>query len=195
MRKYLATSLVAITTLIAASSGTNAQNFYFGVQGGLNFTHDGEVDNSGVDLSFDTGYAIGAVFGYDMGNQFRLEGELTYRANDMESLAGIPVVGEMTSTALMGNVFYDFATGGPWTPYLGGGLGAASVSFVSAVDVSETVLAYQFIGGIGYNLSPTVVLAFDYRYFGVDTPKFGGAIPFEQEYSNSTLMLGVRASF
>ena len=195
MRKCLTLSLVAITAIFAATSGASAQSFYFGVQGGLNFTHDGEFDNSGFDIGFDTGYAIGAFFGYDMGNQFRLEGELTYRANDMDNLAGVPIVGEMKSTAFMANAYYDFATGGSWTPYVGGGLGAASVNFVSAVDVSETVLAYQFIGGVGYNITPSIVLAFDYRYFGVDTPSFGGAVPFEQEYSNSTLMFGVRSSF
>lgn len=193
MWKYLTLSLVAITTLLAATSGANAQSFYFGVQGGLNFAHDGEFDGTGLDLAFDTGYAFGVFAGYDMGNQIRLEGELTYRANDMDNLAGIPVIGEMTSTAFMANVYYDVTTGGTWTPYIGGGLGGASVTFDSAVSVSETVLAYQFIAGVGYSLTPTLVVAFDYRYFGVDTPTFTG--PFEQEYSNSTLMLGIRSSF
>lgn len=195
MWKCLTLSLVATTTIFAAMSGASAQSFYFGVQGGLNFAHDGETDNSGFDLAFDTGYAFGALVGYDMGNQIRLEGEVTYRANDMDNLAGIPVVGEMSSTAFMANLYYDFATGGSWAPYVGGGLGAASVNFDSAVDVSETVLAYQFIGGVGYDITPSMVLAFDYRYFGVDTPSFGGAVPFEQEYSNSTFMFGVRSSF
>ena len=195
MRKRLPLSLAAITVILAAASVANAQDFYFGIQAGLNVTHDGEFDNSGSDMTFDTGYAYGATLGYEIGNQFRLEGELTYRGNHIDSVAGVSQGGKISSTALMANVFYDFATARSWAPYIGGGLGTARVSLERAGSANDRVLAYQLIGGLGYSVSPNTVVTFDYRYFGVDTPKFDAATSFSQEYGNSTLMLGIRANF
>lgn len=195
MWKCLPLSLVAVTAILAAANVARAQNFYFGVQGGLNVAHDGEFDNSGADMTFDAGYAYGATLGYETGKQFRLEGELTYRGNHIDSVAGVRQGGKISSTAVMANVFYDFATRGSWAPYLGGGLGTARVTLERAGSDSDRVLAYQLIGGLGYSVSPNTVVTFDYRYFAVNTPTFNAATSFDQEYGNSTLMVGIRARF
>ena len=195
MWKCLIPSLVAIATVFAATGDATAQSYYFGIQTGFNFTHDGEFDNSGSDATFNRGYAYGAMFGYDTGNNVRLEGEITYRGNSIGSVGGTPVSDKLSSTALMANAYYDFTMGESWTPYAGGGVGIARVNFQSSADVRDVVLAYQFIIGLGYSVSPNTVVALDYRYFGVDTPTFEASTTFDLEYINSTFMLGLRASF
>jgi opacity protein-like surface antigen len=135
------------------------------------------------------------MFGYDTGNNVRLEGEITYRGNSIGSVGGTPVPDKLSSTAFMANAYYDFTMGESWTPYAGGGVGIARVNFQSSADVRDVVLAYQFIIGLGYSVSPNTVLALDYRYFGVDTPTFEAGTTFDLEYTNSTFMLGLRASF
>jgi opacity protein-like surface antigen len=195
MWKRLPLSLFAIAAILAATVGARAQSAYFGVQAGFNFTHDGEFDNSGLDATFDRGYAYGAMLGYYLNKNFRLEGELTYRGNSIGSVGGVPAPDKISSTAIMANAYYDFTMGGSWTPYVGGGLGVARVNFQSAADVRDMVLAYQFIGGLGYNVTSNTVVTLDYRYFGVDTPTFEAGTTFDLEYTNSTFMFGVRASF
>ena len=195
MPKVVVLSLVAVATVFSAASGATAQNAYFGVQAGFNFTHDGEFDNTGLDATFHRGYAYGAMFGYYLNKSFRLEGELTYRGNSIDDVGGVPVPDKLSSTALMANAYYDFTMAGPWTPYVGGGLGAARVNFQSAADVRDIVLAYQAILGLAYNVTPNTIVALDYRYFGVDTPTFEAATTFDLEYTNSVFMLGVRVMF
>jgi opacity protein-like surface antigen len=195
MSKILALSLLAVATVFAAAGSAMAQNAYFGVQGGFNFTHDGEFNNTGLDATFNRGYAYGAMFGYHTRGPIRLEGELTYRGNTIDTVGGVPATDKLSSTSLMANAYYDFTTGGSWTPYVGGGLGVSRVNFQSNADVRDIVLAYQLILGLAYNVTQNTVVALDYRYFGVDTPTFEAATNFDLEYTNSTFMFGVRAMF
>jgi len=79
-----------------------AQGLYAGGQFGFGLG-DGEFDNTGFDLDLDSSPFINGFVGKDLGS-VRLEGEIAYRQNDMDNLGGVPVVGEMSSTALMATV-------------------------------------------------------------------------------------------
>lgn len=82
--------------------------------------------------------------------------------------------GSVESTFLMANVFYDFSTGGPFTPYLGGGLGVARVevdyspSGVGIINDDDTVIAYQAVAGATYALNDRTELFAQARYRGTD---------------------------
>lgn len=64
--------------------------------------------------------------------------------------------GEVTSTSLFANVYYDFNKGGRFQPYVGGGIGFSDVevvyipSGVPIVDDGETKFAYQVRGGAAF---------------------------------------------
>jgi len=79
--------------------------------------------------------------------------------------------GKSSSWAFMANGYYDIDTGTSVTPYLGAGLGYASTkvrfnpSGVGIADDSDGSFAWQLIGGLGYQLSDTIELYADYRYF------------------------------
>ena len=98
-----------------------------------------------------------------------------------------PVDGAFSMIAFMANVDYDFDTGSRWVPYVGGGLGVATISLdtesssgTSLVDDSDTVFAYQVGAGIGYEFpleeGHSITVSLDYRYFGTQTPTFTGDV-------------------
>ena len=95
--------------------------------------------------------------------------------------------GSFSMLAFMANVDYDFDTGSQWVPYVGGGLGVATISLdtesaggVSLADDSDTVFAYQVGAGIGYEFpleeGRSITVSLDWRYFGTQTPTFKGSV-------------------
>lgn len=95
--------------------------------------------------------------------------------------------GDFSMLAFMANVDYDFDTGSRWVPYIGGGLGVASISVdaenamgISLSDDSDTVLAYQVGAGIGYEFplpeGRSITVSLDWRYFGTQDPTFKGDV-------------------
>lgn len=104
----------------------------------------------------------------------------------------------------MVNGYYDFDIESAFTPYVGGGIGIANVSIndlavlgIPLADDDDTVFAYQFGAGVGYEISPTLTLTADYRYFATADGEFtdAGGFLFDAEYSNSTFLVGARATF
>lgn len=190
------------TTSQAAQSAQNANSFYGGAFGGFTFQPDLDLSAGGLtfNLETDPGFNFGAVLGYKMAFGLRVEGEISYRQNDLDNLAGFPLNGDISALTFMGNGWYDFYTGTQWIPYVGGGLGFANVRMDSSafpIDDSDTVLAWQIGGGVGFEMSPGVVLSADYRFLGTAdanlTDDFGNR--FDQEYLSHNIMFGIRGHF
>ena len=97
----------------------------------------------------------------------------------------LTVNGNFSMLAFMANVDYDFDTGSRWVPYVGGGLGVATISIDtedangnSFADDSDTVFAYQVGAGLGYEFplqeGRSVTVSLDWRYFATQDPTFKG---------------------
>jgi opacity protein-like surface antigen len=195
---------VAAGFAAALAAPTQAQllpgGFYIGVQGGWTKLED--VTNTGHPSggpfagqnsesieSFKDGFNVGGRAGVKMG-PWRLEGELSYRANDTHDLQmtiprsrpGMAGNAERHSLAEMANLIYDFEVGLPVTPHVGAGIGAAQVTrnlsnrFGGTHD-TVTVFAYQGIGGLRYMVLPSVALDIDYRYFATSGTTFTSTNP------------------
>ena len=110
----------------------------------------------------------------------------------------------------MGNVYYDFDLGLDWKPYVGGGLGVASISLESKstasgrtlADDKDTVFAYQAGGGVGYEFATSadhaITVSLDWRYFRTADPTFKGAVTgaeFDAEIGGHEISLGLRYGF
>lgn len=158
--------------------------------------------------TYDRGYNASGVFGYDYGNNFRVELEGSYRKNDVDKIKIVGVDfnadGDVTSLAAMLNLFYDFNLNMGLVPYIGGGAGGAQVSMNSVkldgsrvVDDSTWVLAYQFGAGVAFPVSRQVTLSLDYRYFKTSDPEFKDVDGdrFTGEYASQNVMLGFRYKF
>lgn len=105
--------------------------------------------------------------------------------NGVVAASPITVNGNFSMLAFMANVDYDFDTGSRWVPYVGGGLGVATISIDtedvdgnSFADDSDTVFAYQVGAGLGYEFpleeGRSITVSLDWRYFGTQDPTFKG---------------------
>lgn len=120
-----------------------------------------------------------------------------------------PVDGAFSMLAFMANVDYDFDTGSRWVPYIGGGLGVATISLdtktasgTSLTDDSDTVFAYQVGAGIGYEFplaeGRSITVSLDWRYFGTQTPTFKGDVTgteFDVEINGHDIGIGLIYGF
>ena len=222
----LLVALASITLLASVASAAGAPYYpmhpYFSVHVGGTWLQDADVDFDDPalfddEIEFDSGYNVGAAFGYDYGLA-RLEIELAHRQNDVDriqvDLLDFKGDGDFTATSLMLNGYWDLETGSPVVPYLGGGIGFANVSAknvkfteegirVRYVDDDDTVFAYQLAAGIAFELNPALTLDLGYRFFGTSKvelkadpllvdPPFGD---FETEYDSHNVSLGLRMNF
>lgn len=199
--KGLKVIIAAVIATAAMASSASAQGTYAGAS--LGFSGGGGDDNFGYELTLDGGVVFNGFFGKEYGNA-RLEGEIAYRQNDMESFTFLgvtaPALGEMSSLAFMGNLYYDF--GSPtssFRPYVGIGLGLASVtmnSFTYDTYATETSGAVQLMIGGTVPLSGGSAVVIDLRSFAA-VPTFvdGSGLQYDQGYGIGSLMIGYRQGF
>ena len=113
----------------------------------------------------DRGIAFSGAVGYRFADGLRVEGELSYRKYDFDTinvrepggLAAIlglsqqppppvrnllkgtrPLEGDLRSVTLMANLYYDFDLGLDFEPYVGGGIGLSRVSVAASVNGRKT---------------------------------------------------------
>jgi OmpA-OmpF porin, OOP family len=135
--------LIATTALCMAhaqlASARPMEGFYASIHGGVNFLEDSNLEISIPNnppleggLVFDTGWAAGVAFGYQWQNGFALEGETTYRENGLkrQEMMGMTgdISGDINSFTAMLNAKYELDTDGPFSPFIGVGIGSALIT-------------------------------------------------------------------
>jgi opacity protein-like surface antigen len=225
-----ALGFVAAIALATTASQAEAKDGWYvsGNLGSVTLQNSDVLDTIGGDravsatanVNFDTGYGLSGSIGHAWG-LFRVEGELSYRKNDLGQLeltsvtaAGIgtftgslgtyALEGDMSSLGFMVNAYRDFKTKGKWAPFVMAGIGGASINLdvnstggdATPYDESDLVFAYQAGAGIGYNFTPTVSGNLQYRLFGTTDQTFDdGASKVETEYQNHNFMVGITKRF
>jgi outer membrane protein OmpA-like peptidoglycan-associated protein len=169
-----------------AVTPARAQVIYFGGEAGWTTLQNQSSNAKGfpaVNSRFDSGFAAGARVGYEWG-PWRFEEEYVYRRNGLNSINTLGVnipgaSGNRQSHAFMTNILYDIDLGRlglqlpiSVTPHIGAGIGAVNlIDRASATglgrffDDDDWRLGYQAIGGVRYNINPSLALDLDYRYF------------------------------
>jgi OOP family OmpA-OmpF porin len=221
----------AATALLFAAQGAQADGFYASFKGGMNLTHDGSSTLSPdinsligppptVDIDLNTtvdrklGGALLGVVGYGFSNGLRIEGEVGYRMNGLDSatldsidltvtpggsgsipigLISVPLNGSTDVLSFMANVAYTFNTGdsmGGLRPWIGAGAGLALV-------MQDTSLTVPIIGDVSIIDDTAATFAFqamagvDYAIseswtVGLEYRFFGTLKPqFEDDFTNS----------
>jgi opacity protein-like surface antigen len=169
--------LLALPALSFAASG-----MYGSINTGAAMAADSDVSwvtdgQSETEIwEHDAGYTVGGALGY-MIDKYRVEGEVSYQENDVDSVDGIsvtPLSIETNALSFLVNGYLDFATGGVMTPYITAGIGASRIEadIMGVFKFDDTVFGYQLGVGVGFAMSENVTLDFRYRYLGAENAQF-----------------------
>jgi len=200
-RVLLASSALA---LLAGASQAQADGLYISVLGGANFTEDSSASLLQTDgptdttlnswaTDADTGFVIGGAVGTHLdkwAKGLKVELEASYRRNDVGGIwvvsdfdTGVfdfassgTIAANLSTFAVMANVWYEHDMGWKVRPYVGGGVGWARTKFDGALltstgDTEDTWnrendgFAWQLGIGFNYQAAPGVDVGLGYRYF------------------------------
>ena len=155
-----------------------------------------DFDGDG-DSNFEQGYLYTITVGYEYLKGDRIELEYGRRETDLDefsaSAGSINLSGDAKTTSYMLNGFHEFFPKEKLTPFIGGGIGIASVEYGSADD---DVFAYQLALGLACEIYKKTKIDVQYRYFATDKPEFSDDdVDVESEYTTHNLMVGLRYTF
>ena len=204
--------LVLVLAVVAAftspqSLWAQSKGMYLSGTAGASQMLDSDINGTGVNITVgaDPGYNLGIALGYAYDNNWRTELEMGYGQSGVDKVTGAANGGgDISALRSFFNGYYDFANKTPWTPYLGAGIGVASVDFSdvtpvggSRIDDSDTVFAYQAGAGVGYSLSDRLGLFFDYRFLRTSDPGFrtNSGVSVDSEHREHNFIVGLRWSF
>ncbi|MDX1431755.1 MAG: outer membrane beta-barrel protein [Gammaproteobacteria bacterium] len=176
--------LSALLLTLSQSAAAQTYDWYSAAGAGLSFLSDTDSSQGGFTITSEfatsgAGYgAVGRVF-----DSFRAEAEVFVSVNEFDKLQGgglsVGASGNVQTIAFMANGYYDFSTGSKWRPYIGGGIGVASVAVndleaqgILIADDDDTVFAYQLKAGVAYQFTERWEGTLGYRYFGSDDGDF-----------------------
>jgi len=195
---HLGLFLTLTSNVYAEGSG-----IYFGGIVGASYRPDTTLSSPSLGsetMEFHVGFTFGGIVGYDFGNNFRLEGEISYRENEIRTSGGEDP--QAATSAMMLNGYYELPLMQPLNLYFGGGIGVATaqletISLGQMIDANETLFAYQLEAGIGWNYNPKVNFSMGYRFFDAADPEF--VLPAGQrvrmDLENHELILKMRYLF
>ena len=194
--------------------------WYLSVFGGAQWTEAEADDGSAAfgqffDFDSDLGWLVGATVGARVTDNLRGEIELSTGSVDLTNvtISGGPDPfdddtyavddGSASTTYLLGNLWFDIPTGSGFTPYIGGGLGAAYVTaegtiggLGDTVDLAGWGFAYQLGAGVKFDVADNIGLDLGYRFKSVvDAELEGGGDDAVADVTSHVLQLGLTIGF
>lgn len=157
----------------AATGNNEAMGLY--LRGDLGWSF---LDWSGG--SDDSALSLGGGVGYQFNENMRTDLTVDW-TGDYSVAPGA----DMSTTTVLGNLYFDWANDSAFTPYVGAGLGYGRVSDTPTGDHSG--LAYGLTAGVAMGLTDNIALDLGYRFR--DT-LISGSDPTEHQ-----IVAGVRFSF
>jgi opacity protein-like surface antigen len=164
------------------STPAQADTLYFAVQAGVSTQPSSSNEGtpaSNFELNTSQGYNAALAVGAKFGN-LRTEIEGVYRQNDNDkfnqggTVAGAD--GDLSTFNVFLNGYYEIDFFGVVTPYAGVGVGYGTVSLdlrnvngTLVVDDDDTVYSYQLMAGAAINVTESLSLTAEYRYFDTIT--------------------------
>lgn len=191
--KYFVAAAIIVTASSAFAAEQESDNSLEGLYAtgafGLNYGDTVAGSNNLKDFTdygndYGESYLLG--LGYRIDENFRVEARVSHRNNDSNNtrmgfspLAGMDVTGtidgELSSTSVTVEGFYDFANQTAFTPYLKAGLGFARSSYEASLFVKEfnasfdyeketsTEFVWNIGAGVSYQLTLTTDLFAEYQ--------------------------------
>ena len=186
MNKNLCFFVVAIlATLFTTSAQAEEESNYWYVSGSLGIASPSNVKvrnafdqgNLGLDSTAQWSSIAG---GYQLKN-YRAELELNYSSfrinKDTVNTQSFPSDGNVSTTSVLVNGYYDIPTGSKFRPYIGAGIGVGIISGKITEPGAETDLgtgssvAYQGKVGLQYEIAKKVNAFAEFKYLGISSYK------------------------
>lgn len=193
-------SLLAAGLIVGLPSLAHAQ-WYVGADAGANFLQDSSVSaGTNNKTDFDWGYVGLGQVGYNFGGP-KVEFEVGYRDNDVDSVGGAGGSGDANSWSFMANGLYEFLPNSSWHPFLGAGIGYANVdgkgsNSSTSWSGDDWQFAYQGIAGVSYDVTKNWAIKAQYRYFAtLDYDVTSGSNKGDAEYENHSVLVGFTYNF
>lgn len=192
------------------------RRWYVGIRGGAAFTQDTSFRTLGVNVKNtykDPAGYIGGMAGYNFGGAgmpgLRGELEVAYMSSsvDTQKLGGTKTgsagsFGDTSTWLGLASLYSDFGQGGPFRPYIGGGIGFGNVDFKrhgtsangSLMNNSGTGFAWQVGGGVNIDIAQATELEIGYRYLEVDGIKLTAldGTKSSTDLSNHLVLVGLK---
>ncbi|MEQ1545372.1 outer membrane beta-barrel protein [Methyloglobulus sp.] len=232
LQKLRCSALMLAGLAIATSADAEEHKAYVQFNAGAAFAPSDSVDGSLTGCTFsgaspsycfnlkthfiqdyDPGFAGSLALGYQVADQFRLEGEVLYQSNDNGkehfSLSIQPVTrhshgpslpssapskGDRERMAFLLNGYYDFKNSTAFTPYITAGMGGYHLRVKRPYGNAENDLDFAWAAGAGVNYKLDDRISFDlkYRYFGGADADLKGRL---YEVGDHQVMAGIRVGF
>ena len=191
MKTVFAASAVALllgTTLLGV--GAAQADSYVSVLGGPTF--DPALNVNGTKNNMDTGFNVGARYGYYLNDwnlpNVSLEADGLFSQSDYSHTTNA----RLQSSSYMGNAIYHLPTGTPFEIYGGAGLGLVNTNVDNGVGNhgGSGVLGWQALGGVEYRASDQASIFAEYRYQNAHDVNAGGLTGISNTSNN--LSFGVK---
>ena len=199
MKHLFTKTLVSGLLLFTANTAYCNENLYLSGNFGFSAPEDSTTvtfGNNADIVKYDVGVALGMAIGYKLDENFRVEGEIAYQHNDLDTINSNAVSGDVQSVAFLANGYFDFKNNSPFTPYIGAGIGIAGV-FISNINNNTftddaAAFAYHVGTGVDYKLNNKFTVGLKYRFFGTSDPQFYYG---DIEYQSHNVYAGISYSF
>ncbi len=199
-----AASVMALTVGVA-NAGYERDGWYVGVEGGMVRVNETQFAGvAGSSLEFADGWGAMGTIGHAFKNSnWRIEGEIGYRNNDVNVFAGIPRSdGGLEEWSGMFNALYDFNLNSErWGMSVGAGIGIDNARYTSPIDghdSNDKVFAAQAIAGITYRVNNHWDLDLNYRYLSAAQAELQISAlspPAEVDLEKHTISVGFRYGY
>jgi outer membrane protein OmpA-like peptidoglycan-associated protein len=221
LKETLLGTMAAIAMAGAAQADyTSPTGWYMSLGAGTNWMPDNDIDEYSASgslsttnsFSWESGYIVSGAVGYDFGRNWRVEFEVAYRDNDVDTFFSSGT-GPYTASGAdlwqlsqMVNVLYDFDLGGNFSAAVGAGVGGNLVVFNPGCsgnfegqncnqETDDYVVAGQLIAQAAYQFADRWHAVLDYRYMLSDDAEVVNLSDRERwdiESSNHSVLLGLR---
>lgn len=215
MKKLLLTLALSYLTLISAKTAYadyGMDGWYLSGSGAFSWHNDittGDVPGELLDLKL--GYGANAAIGYLI-EEWRLEFEGVYRfyKNDTLSVSSVTTDdrGKLQNIAVLLNLLYELPLSDVISIYGGAGIGISYIRLkLNSPELSiqiadhDTVLAWQILSGVAFNITDCLAVTVGYRLFENSKPtlKTKSITSSSQKFNNvpysNNLDLGMRFRF
>lgn len=182
MKKIFLTSITAVMATFAANASVAP---YVSLRGGYDSAKfvlsSDTMESMEQDIIARSAYDVSGAVGvkYNMTSSLGIRGEIEHDFADARHVGEksySPSVDWARANTLLANVYLDFKTSMGLNPYFSAGIGYQWLHHSGAEDYTKDFnnLAYQFGGGISYDINKHIAVDLGYRYLINN----GGKYPF-----------------